>query len=150
MDTDDRVGAATLGFDHYMFVLRRQWRVVVAGAVLGAIAAVGYLVLAPQTVTATTTINLNVITTEPFSAQRAASGLLDDATETAIARSHVVASRASDLLDGLDDASTGSGSRRGFDPVELTVTLTADEHARLRDRADAQGVSLQEALRRLI
>ncbi|HWU29019.1 MAG TPA: hypothetical protein VN041_08005, partial [Microbacterium sp.] len=57
---------------------------------------------------------------------------------------------ASDLLDGLDDASTGPGSRRGFDPVELTVTLTADEHARLRDRADAQGVSLQEALRRLI
>lgn len=57
---------------------------------------------------------------------------------------------ASDLLDGLDDASTGLGSRRGFDPVELTVTLTADEHARLRDRADAQGVSLQEALRRLI
>ncbi|MGN7979425.1 ribonuclease H family protein [Microbacterium sp. 22195] len=57
---------------------------------------------------------------------------------------------ASDLLDGLDDVSTGSGSRRGFDPVELTVTLTADEHARLRDRADAQGVSLQEALRRLI
>ena len=57
---------------------------------------------------------------------------------------------ATDLLDGLDDASTGPGSRRGFDPVELTVTLTADEHARLRDRADAQGVSLQEALRRLI
>ena len=57
---------------------------------------------------------------------------------------------ASDLLDGLDDASTGPGSRRGFDPVELTVTLTADEHARLRDRADAQCVSLQEALRRLI
>ncbi len=57
---------------------------------------------------------------------------------------------ASDLLDGLDDASTGPGRRRGFDPVELTVTLTADEHARLRDRADAQGVSLQEALRRLI
>ena len=57
---------------------------------------------------------------------------------------------ASDLLDGLDDASTGPGSRRGFDPVELTVALTADEHARLRDRADAQGVSLQEALRRLI
>ena len=57
---------------------------------------------------------------------------------------------ASDLLDGLDDASTGPGSRRGFDPVELTVTLTTDEHARLRDRADAQGVSLQEALRRLI
>ena len=28
--------------------------------------------------------------------------------------------------------------------------LSAAEHARLRDRADAQGVSLEEALRRLI
>jgi len=100
MDNTDQAGAATLGFEQYVFVLKRQWRLLVAATVLGAVAAGGYLLLAPQTVTATTTINLNVITTEPFSAQRAASGLLDDATETAIARSHVVASRAADLLDG--------------------------------------------------
>ncbi|MGB4138150.1 MAG: ribonuclease H [Microbacterium sp.] len=50
---------------------------------------------------------------------------------------------ASDLLDGLDDAPAAS-------PIELRVALTADEHARLRDRADAQGLSLVEALRRLI
>jgi capsular polysaccharide biosynthesis protein len=105
MDNEDQAGAATLGFDHYVFVLKRQWRLLVAAAVLGGIAAGGYLLVAPQTVTATTTINLNVITTEPFSAQRAASGLLDDATEAAIARSHVVASRASDLLDGAVSAS---------------------------------------------
>lgn len=97
---EDQTSTASLGFEHYAFVLKRQWRVILVATVLGAIAAAGYLVLAPQTVTATTTINLNVITTEPFSAQRAASGLLDDATETAIARSHVVASRASELLDG--------------------------------------------------
>jgi len=48
-----------------------------------------------------------------------------------------------DLLDGLDDAAADR-------PVTLTVTLTGAEHARLRDRADAQGVSLDEALRRLI
>lgn len=50
---------------------------------------------------------------------------------------------ASDLLDGLDDAPTAQ-------PVELRLSLTGAEHARLRDRADAQGVSLEEALRRLI
>lgn len=49
---------------------------------------------------------------------------------------------ASDLLDGLDAASD--------DPVMLQLPLSADEHARLRDRAEAQGVSLEEALRRLI
>ncbi|MFD5213882.1 ribonuclease H [Microbacterium sp. NPDC058345] len=50
---------------------------------------------------------------------------------------------ASDLLDGLDG---GAAS----DPIELSLALTAAEHARLRDRADAQGISLEEALRRLI
>jgi len=50
---------------------------------------------------------------------------------------------ASDLLDGLDLPGDTP-------PIELRVTLSAEEHARLRDRADAQGVSLEEALRRLI
>ncbi|MGO4680795.1 RNase H family protein [Microbacterium sp. 2MCAF23] len=50
---------------------------------------------------------------------------------------------ASDLLDGLDLPTDAT-------PIELRVTLSAEEHARLRDRADAQGVTLEEALRRLI
>ncbi|MFE6736116.1 ribonuclease H [Microbacterium sp. NPDC057650] len=50
---------------------------------------------------------------------------------------------ASDLLEGLDDSPAPA-------PLELRMTLSAQEHARLRDRADAQGVSLEEALRRLI
>ncbi|WP_308220917.1 ribonuclease H [Microbacterium sp. CIAB417] len=48
----------------------------------------------------------------------------------------------SDLLAGLDSPAV--------DAIDLRVSLTPDEHARLRDRADAQGVSLEEALRRLI
>ena len=50
---------------------------------------------------------------------------------------------ASDLLDGLDLPADTT-------PIDLRITLSAEEHARLRDRADAQGVSLEEALRRLI
>lgn len=91
--------ATTLGLEQFVFVLKRQWRIIVAATVLGAVLAAGFLMLAPRTVTATTTVNLNAITTEPFNAQRATSGLLDDATETAIARSHVVAARASELLE---------------------------------------------------
>jgi ribonuclease HI len=49
---------------------------------------------------------------------------------------------ASDLLDGLDDPVD--------DPIEVRLALSGDEHARLRDRAEAQGVTLEEALRRLI
>ncbi|WP_102193820.1 ribonuclease H family protein [Microbacterium aurantiacum] len=47
-----------------------------------------------------------------------------------------------DLLDGLDAPSA--------DPIEVRLTLSGPEHARLQDRAAAQGTSLEEALRRLI
>ena len=50
---------------------------------------------------------------------------------------------ASDLFDGLDDEPAS-------DPIEVRLTLTGDEHARLADLANAQGISLEEALRRLI
>jgi ribonuclease HI len=50
---------------------------------------------------------------------------------------------ASDLLDGLEVPAATP-------PIDLRIALSAEEHARLRDRADAQGVSLEEALRRLI
>ncbi|MGY1552739.1 ribonuclease H family protein [Microbacterium sp. A588] len=49
---------------------------------------------------------------------------------------------ASDLLDGLNVSAA--------EPVTVQVTLTADEHSRLRDRAAGQAISLDEALRRLI
>lgn len=140
MENNDPAGAATLGFEHYVFVLKRQWRLLIAATMLGAVAAGGYLVLAPHTVTATTTINLNVITTEPFSAQRAASGLLDDATETAIARSHVVASRASDLLDGAVSASeirTASTVATSSGAAVVTVDYEASTAAEAVRGADA-------------
>jgi ribonuclease HI len=50
---------------------------------------------------------------------------------------------ASDLFDGFDDDPAS-------DPVEVRITLTGEEHARLADLASAQGISLDEALRRLI
>jgi len=62
------------------------------------------------------------------------------ATATAVAEP--LWAEASDLLDGLDAPVD--------DPIVVRLALTADEHARLRDSAEAQGISLEEALRRLI
>lgn len=70
----------------------------------------------------------------------AAAPATSPATSTSVAEP--LWAEASDLLDGLDAPED--------DPIELRIPLSSDEHARLRDRAEAQGVSLEEALRRLI
>ncbi|QDE33564.1 ribonuclease HI [Microbacterium foliorum] len=68
------------------------------------------------------------------------------ATSSAPAATTVIAeplwAEASDLLDGLDAPVD--------DPIVVSLALSSDEHARLRDSAEAQGISLEEALRRLI
>jgi len=95
---EGQANTATLGFDQYLWVLRRQWRLIALVTLLGVVLSALYSLLVPRTAMATTTVNLNVIMTEPFSSQRPASGLLDSSTEAAIARSHVVAIRAADIL----------------------------------------------------
>ncbi|MGM1017103.1 MAG: YveK family protein [Actinomycetota bacterium] len=137
---EDQGSTASLGFEHYVYVLKRQWRVIAVATVLGALVAGAFLVLAPKTVTATTTLNVNVITTDPFNPQRPASGLLDDATEAAIARSHVVATRASEMLGGSASANeirsastvvTSSGA------TVVSVDFEASTAARAIEGADA-------------
>ena len=95
---DEQDRTVSLGLEHYVFVLRKQWRVMVLILILSIVVSGAYLLLTPRLATATTTLNLNVITTEPFNPQRPASGMLDEATEADIARSHVVAVRAAELL----------------------------------------------------
>lgn len=54
----------------------------------------------------------------------------------------------SSLFDDLDASEPIEGPLASA--IDLHVTLTPDEHSRLRDRADAQNISLEQALRRLI
>jgi len=80
------------------------------------------------------------------------SGTADDEGRRATAaqsRSDELWAEPIDLLDGLDaqPAARATGDSEG---ITLTVSLTAAEHASLLDRAEAQGISLTEALRRLI
>lgn len=81
-------------------------------------------------------------TPAPAAPARAAAQAPADPRAAATAPAEQLWAEASDLLDGLDAPED--------DPIELRIPLSSDEHARLRDRAEAQGVSLEEALRRLI
>ncbi|MEX0159893.1 MULTISPECIES: ribonuclease H family protein [unclassified Microbacterium] len=76
----------------------------------------------------------------PASAPPPVSTAATTSAQTAIAEP--LWAEASDLLDGLDAPVD--------DPIVVSLALSSDEHARLRDSAEAQGISLEEALRRLI
>ncbi|WP_221585057.1 hypothetical protein [Microbacterium sp. G2-8] len=90
----------TLGLEHYARVIARHWVIICLTTALGVATACAALLVMPARITATTHVNLSVITTDPFGAQRSASGLVDTATETAIAESFAVADRAALLLGG--------------------------------------------------
>lgn len=90
----------SLGLWQYVRVLRRQRLCVLIGTAAGFLVAAAILLIGPHSYTATTTVSLNVISTEPFSQQRNAASLIDPQTEADIARSHVVAESASKALGG--------------------------------------------------
>jgi capsular polysaccharide biosynthesis protein len=100
-----------LGLEHYVYTVRRQWRVVAAGVVLGLLVSGAYLLFTPREYTATTDVRLNVISSDPFSAAHADSTLLDPATETQIAGSDAVAKAAAEALgDGISAKQLRDGS----------------------------------------
>lgn len=94
------INPENVGLDHYGSVLKRRWKVVVATTLIGFLAAAGYLVAVGETSTATTDINLNVVSDDPFNANTTAAELLDATTESQIATSYAVAVKASELLEG--------------------------------------------------
>ncbi|KGM13968.1 hypothetical protein N869_01865, partial [Cellulomonas bogoriensis 69B4 = DSM 16987] len=108
-----------LGIGQYLQVLARRWPVVAVTVVVVTALTVAYVVLAPRTATATTEVNLNVISTDPFTASRSASGLVDGTTEAQIASSYAVAVLASERLG---DGTSSSELRRN---VEVTPVADA-------------------------
>src|SRR5690554_4886010 len=128
---------------HYVNVVRSQWRPVAAGAAIGLLAASGVLAFAGASHTAATDLNINVISTDPFNAQRSASGLLDGVTEAQIANSYAVAERATELLD---NATTPESLRAGSDAstvadatiIRITYEATTADDARAGADALAQ------------
>lgn len=132
--------AQDIGLTYYLTVLRRRWKVIVASTLIGTAAGFGATFALDQSYTATTAVNLNVITTDPFSVARSASGLLDGRTEAQIAMSHAVISEAVRQLDA-DRTVTEVREAMEVVPVgdatviEVSYTTSSAEAA--KDGADA-------------
>lgn len=133
-------GATSLGIEQYAVIVARQWRVLLICTILGVIGAAGYLFITPQTTTATSDVNVNVISTEPFNAQKSAGSLLDVATEGRIATSHIVASQASEALGGTpgpSDIRTSSEVTTNSGTTIVRVSFTAGSRKAATTGADA-------------
>ena len=104
----------------YGMVLRDRWRLLVAGAAIGALLSGGYLIAIGKTATATTDVNITVISTDPFSSSKNAAELIDATTESKIATSQAVATTASEEVGG---AVTAAQLRRGV-AAELVSEAT--------------------------
>lgn len=82
----------------YLRVLVRGWLWIISFLLIGVLLAIGLLSLVAPSYTATTSVNVNVISIDPFNSQRSASVLLDPQTEASIATSFVVAQAAAQRL----------------------------------------------------
>lgn len=129
----------SLALGHYVAVLRRRWRVVLVVFILGIAAAVAYLQLVQRQATATTTVNISVISTAPFDATRSDADLLDSATEQQIASSSAVATVASESLDDVTARELRSGLEVTLmtDATVMRISYTAGSPEQARAGADA-------------
>lgn len=130
----------TLDIEQYLHVVKRQWRLILALTVAGLLISVGYFAQVPRQYTATTTVNLTVISTEPFAGRSTPSSLLDEQEERAIAHSHAVAEKASELMGGemtgaeIRDASSVSAAAGA---AVVSIYFTAETPEQAKGGADA-------------
>ncbi|RJU01665.1 hypothetical protein D6T65_08975 [Arthrobacter frigidicola] len=135
---------SSLGMGHYLAVLRRHWKTVVAAMLIGLLLALAYLLTGGARVTASALVNVNVIVSDPFNPSRPASGLLDAATEGEIASSYVVASEASKEVPGGDstaDLRNNVDVKTGTDGTTALISYSSRTEARAVDGADAMATS---------
>ena len=91
---------SSMELSHYLTVLRRR-RALVAGCLVGGVAlAVGVIVGTPSSSTASTQVNLNVISSNAFGNSRPDSDLVDPQTEQSMARSTTVTDKVAETLGG--------------------------------------------------
>jgi capsular polysaccharide biosynthesis protein len=156
---------STVEIGRFVLVLRRRWKVVaVVTAGLVTLACL-WALFAPSSATATTQVNVNVISTDPFAAQRTSSDLLDPATERQIVLSSEVIDRAAaDLGKGATPGSVRAGldaqmvvgstvmriSWTGADPRHAQVVADAVATEYLAYRGEQAADRQQDALEPLI
>jgi len=129
-----------LGLEFYGHAIRRQWLILVIGAVVGLLVGGVYLLVKPPHVLATTDVSISVITTDPFAATSQSTNILDGTTESSIATSYAVAKAAAADIGG---SATANSIRDGVtvdavsDKNVVHITYAASSAAAARTGADA-------------
>jgi capsular polysaccharide biosynthesis protein len=96
--TTSTTETSSLELGHYFQVLRRRAWLIALFTVLGLLAAILYLATQSREVTATTTVDVSVISSDPFGSARSAADLLDPETEVQTASSTAVLQAAADEI----------------------------------------------------
>lgn len=138
--TDTVAAPAGVDLNRYWSMLASRWRLVLVGALVGALLAVGYLFVIPKSYTATTTLTVLPITSDPYAANRNTNNLLDMSAEATIAASFKVAELAVESVgDEWDVASLrlATVAIPGAETSTMTITVTAPSEDLARAGAGA-------------
>lgn len=123
----------------YTRTLRARWMWLVIGALLGLGGSTGFLLLSPTQYTATAVVNVEVVSTTPFRADRPASNVIDMGTEASLAGSYSTAVLAAKRLGGGWDANemrTSTEVTADANGTIMRFQFTAEDPLRAREGAD--------------
>ncbi len=133
-----------IGIGHYVRVLWRYWWLVVSCTVIGGLIGAGLIWAIDESYTARTTVNVVVISTDPFSPSQSASGLVDGRTESEIATSYVVIAAAAQSLDTdrtIPEVREAITATPITDATVIEIAYTDDSVESARAGADAVAAS---------
>ena len=139
MEKDDWGQTRPVLVRRYGEILRAGWLWIVITCLLSLTSALVFLQLGPRHVTATSIVNIEVISTNPFNLDRAASSFLDIATEIQLAKSWRTATLASENLgEGWEPTEIRERTEVTTEPTStiLRISFTSDNADRARHGAD--------------
>lgn len=129
-----------IDLNRYWNVLVARWLLIVVCTFLGGAAGVVYLVAAPRVYTASTTVSVFPITTDPYAANRNSGNLVDMTAEAVTASSFKVADVAAEKLgSGWSAASlrTSTTVSAGADNTTMMIAVSAASEKQARAGAAA-------------
>lgn len=138
--TDTVAAPAGVDLGRYWSMLASRWRLIVAGAVVGVLVAIAYLLVIPASYTASTTLSVLPISSDPYASNRNNSNLLDMSAEATTASSFKVAELAVQSTGEKWDVAelrAATTATPGADTSTMTITVTAGSEAKARAGAGA-------------
>lgn len=146
--TDAEFGRSELDVRRYWNIVVSRWPVVLFGVGLCLLLASSYLFVVPRTYTASTTLTVFPITTDPYAANRNSNNLIDMRAEAATASSFKVAEIAVESVSSDWTASELRASTSvtpAVDSAVLTITVSAPSESAARVGAGAMAEAYLQA-----